>query len=207
METGRWCDQHGRYECTKNSKRGGPCHQVRLPGLNACKNHSGRAYQVSKEIGQAQITAWSTGGQPDINYTEVVLSVLQMTYLRLEVLSRMLREQAIELDEGSQPTEGLIGYRYGAGGKDGKIYVVSEELRGLVQLEAAERDRAVKYAKTAHDMGIDERMTSLAEKWADDVGDALSKIFDGLDLSPDQEKKVPGLVERHLKVIEGGSAS
>jgi hypothetical protein len=53
----------------------------------------------------------------------------------------------------------MIGHRYSySGGEHGTgLYATSEEVRALVRLEAEERDRVVRYAKTAHDMGIAER--------------------------------------------------
>lgn len=96
----------------------------------------------------------------------------------------MTEAEIFDSDQENPTTSGLIGYRYGAAGKDGRIYAQSEEVRALVALESAERDRVVKFAKTAHDMGISERLTSLAERWGDLVAGRISAILGELTSRP-----------------------
>jgi len=166
---------------------------------------------VAQAKGEAQITAWrALGNGATIDYRMAVLGVLQMTWLRLAAYSELLRRQVVAEGElADDPAEsdepqssGLIGYRYGAAGKDGIVYVQSEEVRALVALEAQERDRVVKYAKTAHDMGISDRLTSLAERWGDMVAGRMTAILRELDLTPEQSAKVPALLQRHLGSID-----
>jgi hypothetical protein len=208
----RYCETHGRLECTKNRKHGaGECHQAAVRGTNACRNHSGYSLAVTKVQGEARITAWNPAGQAvAVDASSAVLGVLQMTYLRLGMYADLLRRQVVtegdtagDLHETDTPeASGLIGHRYGMGGKDGITYVQTEEVRALVTLEAAERDRVVKYAKTAHDMGISDRLTSLAERWGDIVATRISLMLDGLDLSPEQAAQVPALLQLHLGSID-----
>lgn len=214
---GRWCPDHNRAECTKNRSKGrGPCHGPAIRGTDTCQMHSGVTREVAKVQGETRITAWrAIGGNATIDYRMAVLGVLQMTWLRLAAYGELLRRQvASEGDTASDPAEtdepqasGLIGYRYGAAGKDGIVYVQSEEVRALVALEAAERDRVVKYAKTAHDMGISDRLTSLAERWGDVVATRISALIADLDLTPEQSARVPELVSRHLGSIDVESIS
>jgi hypothetical protein len=167
---------------------------------------------VAKAKGQSVITAWSAMGKPaeSLDSGMAVLGVLHMTWLRAAAYGELLLQQ-VEKDgtgeaqiAGGTPgdTSGLVGYRYGAAGKDGHIYAVSEEARALVALESAERDRVVKYAKTAHDMGISERMTHLAERWGDVVVTRLMLVLDALQLTAEQEARVPGLIQAHLGQID-----
>lgn len=135
---------------------------------------------------------------PDIDYRMAVLGVLQMTWLRLGAYSELLRKQA---GDGTG-TDGLIGHRYGSAGQEGRLYPQSEEIRALVTLEAMERSNVVKYAKVAHDMGISERLTSLAEKWGDVVAGRVTALIDDLDLTDEQAARVPELVIRHLGSID-----
>lgn len=215
----RWCETHNRLECTKNRTKGrGQCHQPSIRGTDACKNHSGTTIAAQRARGEAviQISAWnpiaSPGAPaPTIDASSAVLSVLQMSYLRLGLYSQLLRRQvalegewADDLREiGADPrTSGLIGNRYGMGGKDGITYVQSEEIRGLVLLEAAERDRVVKYAKTAHDMGISDRLTAMAEQWGDIVAGRVSRMLEALGLTDAQAAMVPELLQIHLGSID-----
>lgn len=154
--------------------------------------------------GEARITAWSAlGGPPNIDYRLAVLAVLQMTWLRLGAYGGLLRKQ---VGGGEQITDGLdvtgvVGYRYGMS-NEGEQYVQSEEVRALVALEATERDRVVKYAKAAHDMGISDRLTALAERWGDLVAARITGMFADMDLTPQQSAMLPDLIQRHLGAID-----
>lgn len=208
----RWCDEHRRLECTKKRSKGrGTCHQAAIRGTDGCRTHIGYSGAVAKAQGEARITAWNPMGQTQaIDASAAVLGVLQMTHLRLAAYSDLLRRQVVkdgdtagDLAETDTPeASGLIGHRYGMGGKDGITYVQTEEVRALVTLEAAERDRVVKYAKTAHDMGISDRLTNLAERWGDIVATRISLMLDGLNLSPEQAAMVPQLLQLHLGSID-----
>lgn len=216
----RWCGEHGRLECTKHRvprQGGGPCHGPAVRGTDVCKRHGGHRIEVLKVQGEARITAWSAIGRPGpenrIEPGMAVLGMLQMTWLRAAAYGELLRQQVAkdappEPDreghdpEGSPQPSGLIGYKYGAAGKDGNIYAVSEEVRALVALEAQERDRVVRFSKTAHDMGISERITNLAERWGDVVAMRITLILAGLELTPEQEKLVPALIQTHLSNVD-----
>lgn len=219
----RWCDEHNRLECVKNRSRGrGPCHEPAIRGTQLGRIHSGVKAEVAMAAGQAKITAWSALGSnaDSVDYRMAVLAVLQMSWLRLAAYSELLRQQVVK--EGGEPDpdglqaggevngSGLIGYRFGAAGKDGNIFAQSEEVRALVTLESAERDRVVRYSKTAHDMGISDRLTSLAEKWGDLVATRITTMLDALDLTPEQNERVPALLQAHLGSIDmdtmGGSS-
>jgi hypothetical protein len=210
----RWCEVHGRLECTKNRTKGrGQCHQPATRGTAACKNHAGYSIPVQKVQGEARITAFYPAPMnrvaPAIDASSAVLSVLQMSYLRLGMYGELLRRQVViegdtagdipDIDGG---TSGLIGFRYGMGGRDGIIYRQNEEVRALVALEAAERDRVVKYAKTAHDMGISDKLTAMAEHWGDIVATRVSMMLGALGLTPEQEALVPELLRIHLGSID-----
>jgi hypothetical protein len=181
-------------------------------GTDKCRNHSGIRTEIQKVQGEARITAFNPHGSgATLDAGAAVLSVLQMTYLRLGTYSELLRRQVVKDGEVADDYQddmfapdasGLIGHRYGMGGKDGITYVQTEEVRALVVLEAAERDRVVKYAKTAHDMGISERLTSLAETWMDVVAGRVVAMLDALGLTPEQQAMVPTLIEAHLGSID-----
>jgi|SRR6187549_1051971 len=208
----RWCPEHTRLECTaQRRKNRGQCHQLARKGTDKCRTHAGYSGNIHRAQGQARISAWSpvgTGAKMDAGVA--VLSVLQMSWLRLAAYSALLQRQVTQSPEepGNPVTEdepqasGLIGFRYGAAGKDGSIYVQSEEVRALVALEAAERDRVVRYAKTAHDMGISDRLTSLAERWGDVVAGRIAVMLEALVLTPEQAALVPGLLQKHLGTID-----
>lgn len=208
----RWCDEHRRLECRRNRTKGrGICHAPARRGTPDCTKHSGKSLTKLAAEGRATITAWNaTRGTPSIDAPMTVLATLQMTWLRLAAYSELLRQQIVSdgevADDPGQEEQpqasGLIGYQYGAAGKDGTVYVQSEAVRALVVLEAQERDRVVKYAKTAHDMGISTRLTDLAERWGDIVATRITLMIESLDLTPEQSARMPDLIAQHLGSID-----
>lgn len=175
-----------------------------------------QAKEVVKVGPELRITAWSAEGSLEgaIDYRMAVLKILQMSWLRLHDYSEKLRRQ-VEKASTPPPGEpsiedlfegpdmgGLIGHRYGAAGKDGIIYAQNEEIRALVQLEAQERDRIIMYAQVAHKMGIDDRLTDLAERWADSVVTQINAMFDVLGLSAEQKQQLPTLIESYLGSVD-----
>lgn len=219
----RWCEEHGQLECSKQRTKGrGQCHKWAIRGTDACNLHVGMRRELAKARGAAKISAWSAFGDAAqaVDHKMAVIGVLHMSWLRLHAYSELLRQQvakegglpepgAVETGDGVisgevVSTSGLIGFRYGAAGKDGIVYAQSEEVRALVDLEAAERDRVVKYAKIAHDMGISDRLTSMYEKWGDVVATRVTLILDSLQLTPEQQRRVPELITAHLSQIEIG---
>jgi hypothetical protein len=210
----RWCPEHDRLECKCSKKYGGQCHSPAVRGTSNCKRHAGHRAEVAIAKGEARITAWTALGKPEpgtrIDAGMAVMGLLQQSWLRAAMYGELLRRQVEE--EGTETTElepdtavqknGLIGYKYGAAGKEGHIYATNEEVRALVGLEAAERDRAVRFAKVAHDMGISDRLTSLAERWGDLVVGRILMVMQNLDLTPQQEEKVPELIQAYLGVID-----
>lgn len=177
-----WCEQHERWECAKRGKSSPICHGIAVAGIDACRMHGGQPVEVLKAKGEA-MTAWSAlGGPVTVTHTQAVLGMLQMAWLRVHFYAGLLREQVeAEQDQaaggelggedqggGGRGSDGvgrgagLIGHTYGAV-KDIGVYATGEAVRGLTKLESDERDRVVRFAKTAHDMKIDDQQIRLAE--------------------------------------------
>ncbi|MEU4825107.1 hypothetical protein AB0H37_24815 [Actinomadura sp. NPDC023710] len=216
-----WCDEHQRWECVKNRKQargGGRCHQPAVTGLDRCRSHVGVTLELA-EVQGAAMDAWSaTYGQPAVDPAQAVIGMLNLAVFRANFYAGLLEEQVLraqeDRDDGGDPYTkgappvgegvGLIGHTYSAD-KEYGIFASGEAIRGLVLLEGQERDRVVRYAKAAHDMGIAERHIRVAEQQAAQLADAIRKILDGLNLSPDQQKVVPRLVPSVLRALAAGN--
>lgn len=132
-----------------------------------------------------------------VSATEAVLGMLQMSWARVHLYAGLLETQFTKAQndrtdtpsgdgerwhEGAPPVgpgEGLIGHTFGAV-KDIGVYASGEAIRGLAQLEAAERDRCVRYAKTAHDMGIADQQVKLAEQQGQMLALVVRRVAEGL---------------------------
>lgn len=214
----QWCAEHDRLECTGNKRHGrGRCHSPAIRGTRGCARHSGMTAQEAAAMGEARITAWNAIGAPppggNIETGAAVLGMLQMSWLRVSLYAELLRKQTEKGRQqagaatggvlaGEGAVSGLIGVKQSAVPGTGELYATGEEIRSLVALEAAERDRVVKYAKIAHDMGIDDKMTDLAARWTDIVAGRVMSMMADLMLTAEQQALVPGVVMRHLANID-----
>lgn len=224
-----WCDAHKRWECRHNSKRSKErCHALAVRGTGSCFTHGGKPTEVLKAQGEA-VAAWSAlSGEPTVSATDAVLGMLQMSWARAHYYAGLLEEQvtaaqreragADEHGDGEArgademrgagpvgPGAGLVGHTV-SGLKDFGLYASGEAIRALAQLEAAERDRCVRYAKTCHDMGIAEQQIRLAEGQGQMLAEAIRRILDALNLTPEQQGRVPEVVPGVLRAIAGGAA-
>jgi hypothetical protein len=173
-----WCDRedHHRWECRHNSKRSGErCHGPAITGTDACRMHPGTTSAVAKARGEARMAAWSleaAGEQPAPDLEGQMLALITMTTYRLEVYSQRL---LLQFEEGED--SGLVGVTYAAG-RDGGPVATGEQLRGLAKLEGDERDRLARYIKSAHDMGIAERVVELQQSTARRLFEAYVASFE-----------------------------
>lgn len=172
----RWCEQHERWEC---SARKADHHAAAIRGMAHCRHHVGRSTAMAKALGEANLLAWSTQAEgvaeapmPDPGL--VVLQQLRVASLRADLFGLMLRWQ-LEVDE----EQGLVGDTFAAGA-EGQRVRTGEQVRGLVKLEAEWRDRTVRYAKTAHDMGIAEREVRVAERTGQQLAGAVRAILESI---------------------------
>lgn len=173
----RWCEEHGRWECARNKQGGVECHGSAICGTARCRMHAGKASELAKAQGQANLLAWSTAAVADakpLDPGQAVMNALHVSVLRAQMLGELLRVQVEDQDY-----EGFVGRTYAAG-RDGARVETGEQLRGLVRLEAEERDRSVKFAKAAHDMGIAERHIELQQAQAQIVVAAFRSALDAI---------------------------
>jgi len=219
----RWCPEHGRFECKAQRKHGaGDCHAIAIDGTPYCRMHAGVSLEVAKAQGQARITAFSAlGATPSIEPGYAVLASLHLSWLRLHLYAGLLEEQVgAERDEpvGSwngdvddegygrgvarqaspAGTAGLVGHTFAAD-KIAGVFASAEAVRALVTLEAQERDRVVRFAKVAHDMGIAEREVKLAESQGQLLASVVRNILGDLTLTPEQLDLAPGVIQRRFR--------
>lgn len=208
------CEQHSRWECSKRSqRRDDRCHAPAIRGLNRCRIHAGIRTALAKAQGEA-ITAWTAlSGKATVNPADAVLGMLQMSWLRVHIYAALLEEQLAEaqadFDAGEEERRrgagpvgagaGLVGHTYASNMET--IYASGEAVRALVALEAVERDRCVKYAKTAHDMGIAEREVRLAEQQGVMLVNVIRNVLGSLELTDQQQAAAAEAVPRELRAI------
>ena len=148
------------------AKTSGGCHASAIRGMRYCRHHVGKTTDLARAQGEANLLAWSTAAAVDeqpLELGKVVMDQLRVAVMRADLYGELLRLQ-VEVDV----EDGLVGPTY-AIGREGQRHQTGEQVRGLARLEAEWRDRAVRFAKTAHDMGIDQRHVELEQAKAEQV--------------------------------------
>lgn len=162
-----------------------------------------------KAKGEAAITAWSLSGEPGVDPGRAVLAVLHMTWLRVALLAGLLEAQvAADVGDGESPAAGaggtgapgLVGHRWSS--SPAGLFAASEAVRGLAQLEAAERERCVRFAEVASRMGVEARYLALAESQASNVVTALERAQERAGLTAEVRAVVVRAFVSELRELE-----
>lgn len=203
-----WCADHDRWECARDSKRSqARCHGVAVRGLDRCRMHLGQSRDLARTQGEANLLAWSAEAAADaapLNPGRVVMDQLRVAVLRADVYGELLRLQVAD-----EEVDGLVGPTF-AVGREGTKVETGERVRGLAALEAEWRDRVVRFAKAAHDMGIAEAVVELEKQRAELVTAAFLAALDVGDLLPAARSRMVEVFLDRLgsgaPELEGGAA-
>jgi hypothetical protein len=192
-------------KCTGHTSAGRDCRNDAIKGATVCHKHGGSAPHVRRNAAvRAELLSWGLNDSTE-DPGEVLLRLVTQSAHRAAFYADLLEQQYESTEETTLLPAGvaaLIGHKIGAAGKDGVLYEAEEAIRGLVQLEAMERDRCARFAKTAIDAGIAERQVTLAERQGALIADVLRAVLADpeLGLSAEQRKAVPNVARRHLAI-------
>jgi hypothetical protein len=224
--------------CAKNRSNGQPCQAQAVTGTDACRVHAGRPLDQHKAKGAVvvELSRWGiTDRTLDPGIT--LLQLMTQSFYRAKLYGELL-EQAYEAAERLRGVESLeeppsvdsrndrdraaqdlqrifatggvsalIGHQYAAD-KDGGVFATGEAIRGLVTLEAQERDRAAGMAAKAVAAGLATRQVELAERQGALVADLIRALFADpeLGLTVEQAARAPQVAARHLRALAGGAS-
>jgi hypothetical protein len=174
----RWCEDHGRWECAAKKA---DHHASAVRGMAMCRHHVGKSLDLARTQGEANLMAWSSSagaGQVALDPGQVVMDQLRVAVMRADLYGELLRIQVADEEVG-----GLVGPTY-AVGREGVRVETGERVRGLAAMEAEWRDRAVRFAKVAHDMGIDQQQIELDQQLARKVTSSFMLALGAVTLLP-----------------------
>lgn len=147
--------------------------------------------------------------EPDVEPHDVLLRMVRLAAGLVAFYARKHRELIKAEGEEAlavQHREEIVG-----SGKDADGYTVKTSTQTALHLwgRLLEQaiDRAAKIAKLALDAGVEERRVRLAEQWGDELADLLRRVIADLGLDEQQLARAPEIVERNLRLIEGGVAA
>lgn len=173
-----------------------PCRAPAIDGARVCKMHGGGAPQVKARAAVvAEVMRWGLG-DTTIDPGEVLLRLVSQSAARAQRYADELQALVAEAEaDGKNLRDALVREAYGEFGPTG------EYVRGLVELENAERDRCAGFAAKAVAAGLAERQVRLAERQGELIAQVLTAVFDDLGLSEQQREAAPDVIRRHLRLI------
>lgn len=188
---------------------GEQCTQPAASGQKVCRYHGGSARQnvakgkerVAERKAAALVATY--GLKIETTATEALLDEVQWTAGHVAWLRE--RVQEIESAAAVQGTDSEHPLVWGvtkekSGGED---HGTTEEAAPNIWLKLYQQERAhlVKVCAEAIKAGIEERRIKLAEKQGELVAQAIRAILSDLNLTAEQEARVPEVVPRRLRAL------
>lgn len=183
----------GAERCTGQRNDGSACRGWRVPGSDKCRRHLPNPKARAKAAVRAEVFNWGfrdEHGDPG----EILLKLVTQSAARAERYAAELEEHV-----AGSPTlrEALVAQAYGEFGP------VGDYIRGLVVLEAQERDRCVAFAAKAIAAGLATRQVELAERQGKLIAEVLRAVLGDseLGLTAEQQAAAPAAIRRHLALV------
>lgn len=168
-------------------------------GHGPCKLHSGNtpSHAAAATVAQAK-TAVATFGLPrEIDPRDALLEEVYRTAGAVDWL-----HQQVQRLEAEQVTWGKAEeVEKQAGEFPGVDTTHKAAVNVWVELWQKERKHLVDVAKAAIAAGIEERRVRLAEQQGAMLAGAIKAILGDLDLTPEQQARIPEVVPRHLRAV------
>ena len=183
-----------REKCVHGKGSSNRCDAWPIKGGVVCVKHGGRAPQVrAKAAVRAELSTWGLDA-PTVDPGETLLKLVSQSAARAQRYAAELEDMVT-----GQPNlrDALVREAYGEFGP------IGEYLRGLVVLEAQERERCANWCAKAIAAGLAERQVRLAEKQGALIAAVLRAVMDdpALGLTERQREAIPDVAERHLGLV------
>jgi hypothetical protein len=180
-------------------KSGKPCRAAAVNGATVCRMHGAQAPQVkAKAAVRAELMNWVLG-EPKDDPAETLLRLITQSRHRADAYAAELGRASAQYETLQ---EALVGDSM-ITGMDGKVHKAGEYIRGLVVLEAQERDRCANFCTKAIAAGIAERQVIIAEKQASVFAEFVRSLIEApeLGLSVNQREVALVVASRELRAL------
>jgi hypothetical protein len=155
-------------QCTGRRADGQRCGRWPTDGATVCQKHGAGAPQVAaKAAVRAEIERWGLGAA-DVDPGRTLLRLISQSAARAQRYAGELEGLAAQSPD---LRSALIGDSYGEFGK------IGEYARGLVRLEAEERDRLARFCGIAINAGLMERLVVADERRAAQLATMLRRCW------------------------------
>jgi P27 family predicted phage terminase small subunit len=196
-ELRKWCEEHARWECSKNRTDGQPCHRRdTYKGTGACYKHAGLSPARARAAGEAWLVK-ACAARADADPGGVLLEEVRWSAGVVAALRDAVAELAAEPGPDGKPGSGLFwGPVRETDRGDG---VVEREMRAVPHVMLAyldrQREHLVRAAAAAHTAGAQQEAVDAARSFAAVVTRLVDALVDGLLRVPDDLAGLPGAAQ------------
>lgn len=222
----------GRSGDWHRNKRGGRCGQNVVAGTEACRSHAGRslAEQRAKGAVVVELRRWGLNGHTELaDPGETLLRLVTQSAARVELYADLVRQayeaadrlraaQAVPDGEDLLAEEtarldlerilnhgavgALVGHTY-SGTQQNGVIATGEKIRGLVQLEAEERDRLAGFCAKAIAAGLAAKMVEAYTRLGEQFGSMLLRVVERAALSDEARRALLGEFAVEMTQVTG----
>lgn len=200
----------GRRRCWGRSKNtGSQCNANAMTGQNVCRFHGGAAPHsrkaAEKRVAEERVRRFveTYGRKIETTATEALLDEVQWTAGHVTWLRERVQEIESEAVVAAADREHPLVWGVTKEKSGGEDRGTTEEAAPNVWLKLYQQERShlVKVCEVAIRAGIEERRVRLAEAQGALIAQAIRAILGELQLTPDQQARVPDIVPRHLRAL------
>lgn len=189
--------------CTGHKSNGKPCGRYAIRGAKVCPSHGGKAPQVKAMAAvRAELSRWSLN-DTSVDPGEMLLRLVSQSAARAQ---RYALELSALVEQHGGDVQAAMIREAKIVARDGQVVKAGEYIRGLVQLEAQERDRCANFAAKAVAAGLVERQVRLAEKQAQIALGAIEAALDAAGIPAGARGPAKLAAARHLQLVSGESS-
>lgn len=182
--------------CNGTNRRGQPCGRTPAVGFTVCHLHGAKAPQVQRKaaerVAEARAVRMFEQYTPDIGRTvDDPITALLTLAGEISGFKDFIGGRVAEMRAESWRYEGEH----------------AEQLRAELGLYERALDRTARILTDVNKLGLEERRVVLAERQGHQIANALRRIFDALDLTAEQQAKIPIVVPRELRRLSAGETA
>lgn len=184
--------------CNGKNRQGSQCKLDAITGGQVCWRHGGKAPQVrARAAVRAELQSWGLDA-PTVDPGETLLRLVSQAAARAQ---RYATELESLVEESPELRDALVAETWIPTENAGS-YKAGEYIRGLVVLEAQERERCANWAAKAIAAGLAERTVRIAERQGALIAEVLRAVMGDpeLGLTVEQRRAMPSVARRHLNL-------
>ncbi|TLP72954.1 HGGxSTG domain-containing protein [Nesterenkonia sphaerica] len=209
----------------RNRTTGEPCQRSPMMDSTRCRTHGGRSPQSQKAASERrerrnalrQLSILGEVPEANVDPTQALLELVTQKHAQVHALRQIVSE--LEAHEGeSHDGEvdlrrhpmvwGLTSHEKGSG-VHGPIDKETEQAGASIWLKLLQEaeDQLARYTTAALKAGVEQRQLDVTERQAATFYSAINRILDSLELTTEQQARVPSVVPGVLRQFAASHAA